>query len=94
MPGARLTRPPWETDEADEPPGRPLARKPATEPDYTHPLLDHHVRGGSHRVEVARLKVSSMAFRTQRGLLGDRAYPQTLEADRDGEYAVCGTGCP
>jgi HTH DNA binding domain len=34
-------RPPWEIDEdADlEPPGRPLPRNPATEPDYRHPLL-------------------------------------------------------
>jgi hypothetical protein len=34
--------------------------------------------------------VSSKAFATQRGLLGDRAYPQTLEADRGGEYPVSG----
>ena len=52
--------------------------------------VDHHVRRGSHRVEVARLGVSSKAFATQRGLLGCRAYPQTLEADRGGEYAVSG----
>ena len=34
-------RPPWETDDeaAAEPPGLLLARKPAVEPDYTHPLL-------------------------------------------------------
>ena len=41
-------------------------------------------------IEVARLGVSSKAFATQRGLLGCRAYPQTLEADRGGEYAVSG----
>ena len=42
------------------------------------------------RVEVARLEVSSKALATRRGLLGDRADPQTLEADRGGAYAVFG----
>jgi len=34
-------RPPWETDDdaALEPPGPPPLRKPAAEPDHTHPLL-------------------------------------------------------
>ena len=32
-------RPPWETGDEIEPPGRPHSRQPAAEPDYTHPLL-------------------------------------------------------
>jgi hypothetical protein len=34
-----LFRPPWETDPALDPPGRPRAQKRAVEPDYDHPLL-------------------------------------------------------
>src|SRR5258708_1124322 len=48
--------------------GTPADRRPE--------LLDLHVRRGSHRLEVARLEVSSKAFATQRGLLGDEPIPR------------------
>jgi hypothetical protein len=53
-------RPVWEIedDEALEPPGRPRARKPLSEPDYAHPLLTPLARAQN---AVARLEAKTEA---------------------------------
>jgi hypothetical protein len=51
-------RPSWETDEADELPGRPRSRQPAAAPDYTHPLLSPLARAQD---AVARLEARTEA---------------------------------
>jgi len=53
-------RPPWETDDdaALEPPDPPPLRKPATEPDHTHPLLAPLARAQD---SVARLEARAGA---------------------------------
>lgn len=51
-------RPPWENDEGAEPPGQPVPRKPAIEPDYAHPLLTPLARAQD---AVARLETRTEA---------------------------------
>lgn len=68
-----LWRPPWEDDEATELPGRPAPRKPATEPDYTYPLLSPLARAQD---AVARLEagVATAAPSIAEGLRARTAY--------------------
>lgn len=49
-------RPVWETDDDLEPPGPPRARKPASEPDFHHPLLEPLARAQN---TVARLEMAA-----------------------------------